>query len=375
MKGKVLITGGAGFIGSHLAERLFRKGYQLVILDKLSPQIHGEEADFPASLKEIADCIVEDVAEPRIYHSLPKDFDFVFHLAAETGTGQSMYAISHYSEVNVQGTALLMEHLAKQEKKVKKIILSSSRAVYGEGAYSCATHGLVFPQERKEADLVQGKFEPFCPLCNQGLVLVPTREDAMFRPLSVYGITKLSQELLLMQSAKSLGIPAVALRFQNVYGPGQSLSNPYTGILSIFSTRIRHGQDIAIFEDGKESRDFVYIHDVVDGLVLALEKEAANGEVFNIGSGKGTSVSEVSKALKEILNANVNLNITERYRVGDIRHNVADISKAQSLLGFNPKVTLEEGLIKFVDWVLRQPLPEDKSEKALTELKERGLFK
>lgn len=375
MKGKVLITGGAGFIGSHLVERLFCKGYQVVVLDKLSPQIHGGKADFPASLKEIAECIEGDVADPNIYLQLPKDFDFVFHLAAETGTGQSMYAISHYSEVNVQGTSLLMEHLAKQEKKVKKIILSSTRAVYGEGTYCCATHGLVFPQERKEVDFVQGKFEPSCPLCDQELVLEPTREDAMFRPLSVYGITKLSQELLLMQSAKSLEIPAVALRFQNVYGPGQSLSNPYTGILSIFSTRIRHGQNIDIFEDGKESRDFVYIQDVVDSLVLALEKEEANGEVFNIGSGKGTSVLEVSQSLKEKLNANVNLNIIGKYRLGDIRHNVADISKAQSLLGFNPKVTLEEGLSKFVDWVLRQPLPEDKSEKALTELKERGLFK
>lgn len=375
MKGKVLITGGAGFIGSHLTERLFHKGYQVVVLDKLSPQIHGENADFLTSLKEIADCVLGDVADPNIYLLLPKDFDFVFHLAAETGTGQSMYAISHYSEVNVQGTALLIEHLAKQEKKVKKIILSSSRAVYGEGAYRCESHGLVFPQERKEVDLVQGKFEPFCPLCAQELVLEPTREDAMYRPLSVYGITKLSQELLLMQSAKSLEIPAVALRFQNVYGPGQSLSNPYTGILSIFSTRIRHGQNIDIFEDGKESRDFVYIQDVVDSLVLALEKEEANGEVFNIGSGKGTSVFQVSQSLKEKLNANVNLNITGKYRLGDIRHNVADISKAQSLLGFNPKVTLEEGLSKFVDWVLRQPLPEDKSEKALTELKERGLFK
>jgi dTDP-L-rhamnose 4-epimerase len=375
MKGKVLITGGAGFIGSHLGERLFHKGYQVVVLDKLSSQIHGDKADFPSTLKEISECNVGDVADPNTYLQLPKDFDFVFHLAAETGTGQSMYAISHYSEVNVLGTALLIEHLAKQEKKVKKIILSSSRAVYGEGAYRCDTHGLVFPQERKEVDLVQGKFEPFCPFCDQELALVHTGEDAMFRPLSVYGITKLSQELLLMQSTKSLGIPFVALRFQNVYGLGQSLSNPYTGILSIFSTRMRHGQDIDIFEDGKESRDFVYIDDVVDSLVLALEKEAANGEVFNIGSGKGTSVMEVSQSLKEKLKAHVNLNITGKYRVGDIRHNVADISKAQSLLGFIPKVNLEEGLSQFVEWFMKQPLAEDKSEKALSELKERGLFK
>lgn len=375
MKGKVLITGGAGFLGANLAQQLFQEGYQLVVLDKLSPQIHGENAEFPESLRQIADCILGDVADPDIYHQLPKDFDYVFHLAAETGTGQSMYAISQYSEVNVQGTALLMEHLVSQKKKFKKIILSSTRAVYGEGVYRCATHGLVFPQERKEEDLALGKFDPFCPLCHQELVLEPTREDALFRPLSVYGITKLSQELLLMQSAKSLGIPAVALRFQNVYGPGQSLSNPYTGILSIFSTRIRHGQDIDIFEDGKESRDFVFIDDVVESLMLALENDKANGEVFNIGSGKGTSVLEVSKRLKEKLNAQVNLNITERYRIGDIRHNVADISKAQSLLGYYPKVSLEEGLSEFVDWVLQQPLPQDKSEKALEELKERGLFK
>lgn len=375
MKMKVLITGGAGFIGSHLAQKLFGRGFQITVLDNLSPQIHGENGDFPEFLKQIADCIIGDVSDPDIYQSLPDDFDYVVHLAAETGTGQSMYAISRYSQVNIQGTALLMEFLSSQAKKVSKIVLSSSRAVYGEGAYNCRTHGLIFPVERKARDLGQRRFEPHCPYCQEEMKSVSTNEDAMFRPLSVYGITKLSQELLLMQSAKSLGIPAVALRFQNVFGPGQSLSNPYTGILSIFSTRIRHGQDIEIFEDGKESRDFVYISDVIDGLVLALENDEVNCEAINIGSGIGTSVLEVSRQLREKLKSNVKLNISGKYRVGDIRHNVADISKAQAMLGFTPRVPLEEGLSHFVDWVLNQPLPEDKSEKALEELKTRGLFK
>ncbi len=371
---KILITGGAGFIGSNLAIKLAQRGYQIIILDNLSPQIHGEGAEFPLALHEVAECILGDVSSPESYHKLPQDIDAVFHLAAETGTGQSMYAISKYSQVNVMGTAYLMEYLAKNTS-VSKIILSSTRAVYGEGSYRCTEHGIVNPGERFEQDLLAGLFEPRCPICKSALHLLPTSEDSALKPLSVYGISKLAQELLLLNTAKSLNIPTVALRFQNVYGPGQSLSNPYTGILSIFSTRIRHGQDIFIFEDGNESRDFVYIDDVINSLILSLENDNANNHVFNIGSGIGTSVQDVSNKLVEKLSASVKLHITGKFRVGDIRHNVADISKATNILNYSPRVHLDEGLTQFVEWVKRQPLPTDKSDSALVELKERGLFK
>jgi dTDP-L-rhamnose 4-epimerase len=375
MKGKVLITGGAGFIGTHLTRRLFRQGYQVVIFDNLSPQIHGGKMDFDEDLKKSANCIFGNISDPQSYNKLPLDFDYVFHLASETGTGQSMYSISKYTEVNIQGTALLLEFLSGSKTPIRKLILSSSRAIYGEGAYHCVNHGLVFPEGRDIDNMSLGKFELNCPVCQKKLSLVPTAEDSLFKPLSVYGISKLSQELLLMQSAKSFGIPSVALRFQNVYGPGQSLSNPYTGILSIFSTRIRHSSDIDIFEDGEESRDFVFIDDVVDSLILALEKGNVYDEAINIGGGQSTSVLDISKMLIDRLGTKVKLNITGNYRVGDIRHNVADISKAKSLLDFYPKVTLEKGLDQFVDWVIQQPIPSDRYSKSIEELKEKGLFK
>jgi dTDP-L-rhamnose 4-epimerase len=375
MTAKVLITGGAGFIGSHLAKKLHEKGYEVFLVDNLSLQIHGHRNYFEDGLTKVATCILGNIESSQVWSSLPDQFDFIYHLASETGTGQSMYSLSHYASVNVLGTALLMEYVAKSRLKPKKIILSSTRAVYGEGAYACENHGQIFPEGRKLQDLTAGKFEPLCPFCGSPLILEKTKENGSLKPKSIYGITKLCQEQMIMESARSFSIPCVTLRFQNVYGPGQSLFNPYTGILSIFSTRIRQGKPLSIFEDGKESRDFVFIDDVVRSLILSLEKEEANDQIFNIGSGEKHTVLDVARLLQEKLDLYTKIEITGNFRLGDIRHNVADISKAQALLGFDHETNLSGGLGRFASWVLSQPIPEDHSDLALQEMKERGLFK
>jgi dTDP-L-rhamnose 4-epimerase len=373
MSNKILITGGAGFIGSRLAKKLFEKGYPVIILDTLAPQIHGENATFPNSLLAIAECIQGDILDKDIWKKIPTDISFVFHLAAETGTGQSMYEISRYVEVNVQGTARLLEFIQGRGNEIKKIILSSSRAVYGEGAYFCKKHGNVYPFEREEQDLKNGFFELRCPICNTEAKMISTSEDSKLHPQSIYGVTKLSQEQLVQTSAKAMGIPYSILRFQNVYGPGQSLSNPYTGILSIFSTRIRNGKGILVFEDGKESRDFVFVDDVVDALILCLENKEANDMVFNVGGGEVTSVLGLAESLLKMYDVNVSIEISGNYRIGDIRHNLADISMIQKI-GYKPKYPLEKGLHFFVDWVLSQEIQKDQSDHALEELKSKNLF-
>jgi dTDP-L-rhamnose 4-epimerase len=373
MNEKILITGGAGFIGSRLAKKLFDNGYQVIILDNLAPQIHGENAAFPRSLLDMAFCIQGNILDKEVWEKIPDDIEFVFHLAAETGTGQSMYEISRYVDVNIQGTARLLEFVQSRKNQIKKIVLSSSRAVYGEGAYFCEQHGEVYPIDRNEQDLKKGIFEPRCPICNAEVQMTLTSEDSKLQPQSVYGVTKLSQEQLLQTSAKAIGVPYSILRFQNVYGPGQSLSNPYTGILSIFSTRIRNGKGIMVFEDGKESRDFVFVDDVVVGLYLCLENAEANNKVFNVGSGEATSVLDLADSLLEKYRLKVPIEISGNYRIGDIRHNLADISLIQKI-GYKPKYPLDKGLQLFVDWVLSQEIEVDNSDMALEELKSKNLF-
>lgn len=254
---KILITGGAGFIGMNLATTLVKLGYHVRVLDNLSEQIHGKNAAPPFCHIPEIEFIYGDVRNKEDWRKALKDIEAVVHLAAETGTGQSMYEIYRYTDVNIGGTANLMDILTNELHCVQKVMVASSRAIYGEGSYVCKKHGMVYPGVRGEAALAKGDFYVKCPLCNGAVEIAPTREDAQINPLSVYGITKQVQEQLVLTLCKNLGISALAYRFQNVYGPGQSLSNPYTGILSIFSTRIRKGEAINIFEDGKESRDFV----------------------------------------------------------------------------------------------------------------------
>jgi dTDP-L-rhamnose 4-epimerase len=377
----ILITGGAGFIGSNLALRLIERGYNVTVLDTLSEQIHGQDAENTSLLyKSIADKVVffkGSVTDRDILFKALKGQDVVVHYAAETGTGQSMYNIENYCKVNIGGTALMLDILAnnKNDYQVKKIVVASSRSIYGEGKYISDEYGAVYPTSRETASMSAGRFEVEYPGVTGTLKLVATDEDSKIHPSSVYGITKQNQEQMIMTVCPTIGIAPVALRYQNVYGPGQSLSNPYTGILSIFSTLIKNGKDINIFEDGKESRDFVYIDDVVSATIAGIEKKEADNEVFNVGSGIATDVLKVATTLIRYYNANNNINISGNYRLGDIRHNYADLTKIKSKLGFEPSVSFGEGIKRFCDWVNGQEIKEDKYEESIFEMKEKGLYK
>jgi dTDP-L-rhamnose 4-epimerase len=374
----VLITGGAGFIGSSLALKLLEKGYKVTVLDNLSPQIHGEDGTSSELFLKIRDkvsFIKGDVVDSDDWRKALKGQDVVVHLAAETGTGQSMYEINKYIDVNVKGTSNLLDILTNEDHQVKKIVVAASRAIYGEGMYRCTKHGTVYPVERTEADMNKGDFEVKCPICNQNVEVMATTEETKIHPTSVYGITKQVQEQMCMVVGKSLNIPVVGYRYQNVYGPGQSLKNPYTGILSIFSTIIKNNNNINIFEDGLESRDFVFIDDIVDATILGIEKEEANFESFNVGTGVPTTVIEVANVLKEKYQSNTEIQISGNFRLGDIRHNFADLTKIQGKLGFTPKVSFEEGISKFVDWVNQQEVVEDRYQKSIEEMKKKGLYK
>ena len=286
-----------------------------------------------------------------------------------------MYEIERYVNVNIGGTAMMLDMLSNQKHNVRKIIVASSRAIYGEGKYLCQTHGNVYPEARNETQMSAGDFECKCPECGGSLQLLPTCEDSKLHPTSIYGITKLNQEQMVLTVGKSLNIPCVAFRYQNVYGPGQSLSNPYTGILSIFSTQIKNGNNINIFEDGKESRDFVYIDDVVNATILGLEKEEANYEVFNVGADYPIDVLTVANLLKYNYNADIEIVINDNYRLGDIRHNYADLSKIKQKLGYEPKYPFADGIRFFCNWVNQQKIAADNYEQSITEMKQKGLFK
>ena len=374
----VLITGGAGFIGSRLANFLIAGGHNVKVLDNLSPQIHGIEPEYSPLFLSLHDDVEFIRGSVTCRADLIKALlgvDTVVHLAAETGTGQSMYAIQHYSDVNIGGTALLLDLITNEPFSVKKIVVASSRAVYGEGKYRCDQHGFVFPSARSAKDMLQGDFSAHCPVCGASAELVATDEETPVRPSSVYAVTKLTQEQMVLSVGKALGISAIAFRYQNVYGPGQSLSNPYTGILSIFSTRIRNQSAINIFEDGKESRDFVYIGDVVSITARAVEYDKPLVDVFNVGAGVATDVLTIANTLQELLGITVPTTISGQFRLGDIRHNFADLSRVSRMLEFQPSVYISEGLGKFVEWVKSEQIQADGYEQSLDELKAKGLLK
>lgn len=377
---KVLITGGAGFIGTHLARHLLADGMALRVLDPLAPQIHGA---LPHGLDWLADARIEfvrgSVTDRRTVEAALEGVKHVVHLAAETGTGQSMYEMARYNEVNSQGTAVLLDILAnRRDLGVERIVLSSSRSVYGEGAFTCAACGTAagrqFPGARPAAQLAAHRWEPLCTRCGGALSAVPTREDDPVRPASIYAATKYAQEDLVRVACEALGIGHAILRLQNVYGEGQSLKNPYTGILSIFSTRIRRGLDLPIFEDGLESRDFVHVDDVARAMHACLVSARPIDRVVNVGSGVGTSVMDVARQLVVSLGGDVPVRVTSEYRLGDIRHNVADITRLRELLPGGPRVGLAEGLDRFAAWVKTQPLPEDRLDSANAELRARKLM-
>ncbi|WKW12526.1 NAD-dependent epimerase/dehydratase family protein [Pseudogemmatithrix spongiicola] len=376
---RVLVTGGAGFIGARLSRHLVSRGHAVRVLDNLSPQIHGPDAlTRPGPLQQLraeVELVVGSVTDPEVWRQAIAGQDAVVHLAAETGTGQSMYESDRYVQVNVSGTALMLDALGTLRNSVSKVVVSSSRAVIGEGAYRDGAGRIVFPPSRRDRDLSQGRFGLYCETTGEELESVPTDESAPFQPTSVYGITKQAQEQLVTTGCAALGRAFVALRYQNVYGPGQSLSNPYTGLLSIFSTRLLSGRGIEVFEDGEESRDFVFIDDVVAATTAALERDAANNHVIGIGSGTRTSVLQAARGLAAALGCEPELRISGRYRLGDIRHNCADLSRARQALGYVPTVTFEEGLRRFVAWVREQGPGSDGYERSLEELGARGMLR
>ena len=378
----VLITGGAGFIGSHLCKLLLDNGLKVRILDALSAQIHGA---VPARLEWLADPRIEflrgSVTERADVEAALAGVECLVHLAAETGTGQSMYQVARYNEVNSQGTALIFDTLANAKSRtLERVVLASSRSIYGEGAYRCTVPGCAagatrqFPSTRLPDQLARHAWEPACSQCGQPLQMVPTREDDRIQPASIYAATKYAQEDLVRIGCESLGLGYAILRLQNVYGEGQSLNNPYTGILSIFSTRVRRDLELTAFEDGLESRDFVHVSDVAQAMLGALTSATPACTAINVGSGVPTSVIEVAMRLSEALGKTPNIRVTGEYRVGDIRHNVADITRLQTVLGYTPKVDLATGLQRFCAWVLSQALPPDQLGRANAELKARKLM-
>jgi dTDP-L-rhamnose 4-epimerase len=378
LKRHVLITGGAGFIGSRLTQRLHAAGHRVRVLDVLAPQIHGDrplESPLLALIRGKAEFIHGSVTDADALARSLEGIDTVVHFAAETGTGQSMYAIRHYVDVNVGGTALLLDLIANKPFPVRKLVVASSRAIYGEGKYRCGTHGDVYPSSRTSEAMQAGDFEVHCPVCDAPATLLATDEASPPRPSSIYGITKLNQEQMVLTMGQALNISALAYRYQNVYGPGQSLSNPYTGILSIFSTRMRNGAGINIFEDGLESRDFVYIEDVVDATFRGIEHVAPMNGAFNVGSGVGTDVVTVANTLQNLLGTNVPIEVSGKFRVGDIRHNVADLKRVRTTLGFAPSVDFQQGLSRFVAWVKGEPIQVDRYQQSIDELRAKGLYK
>lgn len=376
----VLITGGAGFIGSEIVKQLYRTGeWNITVLDLMTEQIHGknwEESYLYKRIKDKCHFVKDSVSDIDAVLPLVRDAEYIIHLAAETGTGQSMYQINQYNETNVMGTSNILQaiSLLGKESRIKKIILSSSRSVYGEGKYECEDCGVVYPNSRTREKMLVGDFNMYCPNCGKKLKLVKTTEDSAIKPASLYAFTKYTQEMMLHTMCPALCVDYTIFRFQNVYGVGQSLKNPYTGILSIFSSLMLENKPINVFEDGLESRDFINVVDIASGVIASLENEKSNGETINLGSGVGTSVNEMTDILKRAYKSNSEIRISGDFRLGDIAHNVADISKAENILDFKLTVGLEEGLTQFCNWVRGQECDSSGYEKSLNEMEKAGMF-
>jgi dTDP-L-rhamnose 4-epimerase len=366
---QILITGGAGFIGSHLADDLLHRGHRVRAYDNLSPQVHGGEQRRPAYLHPDVELIHGDVRDAAGLRRALAGVDAVYHLAAAVGVGQSMYEIAHYTSVNNLGTAVLLQELSA--RPVQRLVVASSMSVYGEGLYRTSDGSPVANAERSLDQLRKADWEPKGP-DGETLEPAPTPETKLPSLSSVYALSKFDQEQLCLMIGRAYGIPTVALRFFNVFGTRQALSNPYTGVLAIFASRLMNGNAPLVFEDGRQRRDFVSVYDVVQACRLALDAPAAPGQAFNVGSGAAYTIREVARLISDVLGKSIEPSITGKYRVGDIRHCVADLTRAEAMLGYRPSVTLEDGLIELADW-LRDQAADDRVADANRELASRGL--
>lgn len=374
----ILITGGAGFIGGQIVKQLYgRDNVSITVLDILSKQIHGdnpEESYLYKRIKGKCHFIRGDVRDYNTVQAAVRECDVIIHLAAETGTGQSMYEINQYNEVNIMGTSNIFQAVLSMGVRLKKFVLASSRSVYGEGRYMCSIHGYVYPDARDVEDMRGGDFSMHCPICNERVKLVPTTEESRVVPGSLYAFTKHAQEELTRTMCQAFGTPYTIFRLQNVYGVGQSLKNPYTGILSIFSALLLENKPLNIFEDGLESRDFINVRDIATAIISSLTNNETDGEIINLGSGVGTSVLEIAESLKKLYTSDSPIQITGDFRIGDIAHNVADIQKAKRLMGFHPTISLEKGLQEFALWVMGQDRDNSGYEKSLSEMERAGML-
>jgi dTDP-L-rhamnose 4-epimerase len=344
---RILVTGGAGFIGSHLVDALVKEGHKVQILDNLEPQVHSE---VPPYLNASASFIQGDIRSDENIKAALKDIEVVFHHTAAVGVGQSMYQIQKYVDINCGGTAKLLDNIVNGKYDIEKLIVASSMSIYGEGSYSCGNCGIVYPKQRTESQLEAGQWDLKCPKCNQKLVPLPTDEDKPLYPTSVYAVSKRDQEELSLSVGRAYKIPTVALRYFNVYGPRQSLSNPYTGVCAIFLSRIKNNKRPLIFEDGTQSRDFVSVHDIVQANLLAMNKKEADYEALNVGTGKPISIIDIARLLIKLCGKDLEPEVISRYRAGDIRHCYPDISRIKSKLGYSPQVDLEEGMKELFEW-------------------------
>jgi dTDP-L-rhamnose 4-epimerase len=366
---RVLVTGGCGFIGSHLVRTLLERGDEVAVVDSLEDQVHDGRTPVLASSVRFFQGTVGDA---DLVAKALDGVDGVVHLAAAVGVGQSMYEIRSYVEKNTLATAVFLEQLIARPTRPARLVVASSMSIYGEGEYECREHGFVAPAPRSEEQLVARRWECICPFCGEDVTPVGTRETKPLIPTSIYAITKRDHEEMCLVTGSAYGIPTVALRFFNVYGPGQALSNPYTGVAAIFASRLLNRRAPVIFEDGLQSRDFIHVSDIVEAILRALGSDAAVGRALNVGTGRATTVNDVATLLAQGLGVEIEPERTGRYRAGDIRHCYADTQRAQDLLGFRAAVSVEEGMTELAGW-LRGQHAEDRVDAATSELVARGL--
>lgn len=369
---RVLVTGGAGFVGSHLVDALVQRGDRVRVFDNLDPQVHGPGATRPSWLSPEAELVIGDMRDPDAVNGALRDVQVVYHLAAAVGVGQSMYRIAEYTATNTLGTAHLLQALVDREMELDRLVVASSMSIYGEGRYRRADGAEPHVRQRSPEQLRAHQWELRDPDGGR-LCPMPTDEEKPLDPTSIYALTKADQEKMCLQVGAAYGIPTVALRFFNIYGPRQALSNPYTGVVAIFSSRLLNGEPPLVFEDGEQRRDFVSVHDIVQALLLAEESPAAVGQAINVGSGESVSVRQVAETLAGVLGVELSPELTARYRVGDIRNCFADIGRARALLGFEPRVTFKQGLEELVAWLSGQERPQDAVASHAAELAARGL--